>query len=181
MMDQARIEGVRRPVKAVDRDRNFLLVISTIANKISRGGSRLYLQLFGLGIIEWRVLGVLAGHRGTTAQSICNQIDLDKAAASRSLQVLERRGYVAVTAHPKDARKRKLSLTPAGQALHDRMQPISAEREQRLLRGFSEAERELLMNLLRRLYANAVEMDDRDYAADRPAPRAARARPTAVA
>jgi DNA-binding MarR family transcriptional regulator len=175
MVNEAMIERVRRPAKAVDRDRSFGLFISTIANKISRGGSRVYLRLFGIGIIEWRILNVLAGQPGTTAQSVCNKIDLDKAAASRSLQVLERLGYVTADAHPSDARKRTLSLTANGRALHARILPVAAEREQHLLQGFTEAEQEILLDMLRRMQANAIEMDRRDYSAE-PASPAARPR-----
>lgn len=167
-MSTTKIEGDRRPAKAVDHDRSFALLISAIANKISRGGSRVYLRLFGIGIIEWRILHVLAGDPGATAQAVCNQIDLDKAAASRSLQVLEKMGLVVASAHPNDARKRTLSLTPEGCALHDRILPVSVRREHHLLHGFSDAERELLLNMLRRMQANAIEMDNRDYSADQP-------------
>jgi DNA-binding MarR family transcriptional regulator len=176
MVNEAMIERVHRAAKVVDRDRSFGLFISTIANKISRGGSRVYLRLFGIGIIEWRILNVLAGQSGATAQSVCNKIDLDKAAASRSLQVLERLGYVTADAHPSDARKRTLSLTIAGRALHARVLPVAAEREQHLLQGFTEAEQEILLNMLRRMQANAIEMDNRDYSVEAPAAPAARPR-----
>ena len=81
---------VRGPVRTVDRDRFFPFFISTIANKVSRGGSRVYLRLFGIGIIEWRILYALAADPNLSANAICSRIDLDKAAASRSIQVLER-------------------------------------------------------------------------------------------
>ena len=176
MINTTMIERVRRSAKADDRDRDrsFQMFISTIANKISRGGSRVYLQLFGVGIIEWRILSVLAEDSGATAQSVCNKIDLDKAAASRSLRVLEQHGYVTAGAHPNDARKRVLSLTGSGKALHDRMLPVSIQREQHLLSGFTESERDQLSDLLRRMHANAVEMDNQDYAAPQPAPRTRR-------
>ncbi|HTI68238.1 MAG TPA: MarR family winged helix-turn-helix transcriptional regulator [Caulobacteraceae bacterium] len=161
---------VRVPVKTIDRDRYFPQFISSIANKISRGGSRVYLQLFGIGIIEWRILSVLAHNPKSTANVICNTIDLDKAAASRSIQVLEQLGYVATATDPGDGRKRSVSLTPAGQALHDRAIKVALQREQQLLVGFDDHEREVLLGLLRRMHANAVEMDSFDYATLDPAP-----------
>lgn len=174
MVQASSLEGVRRRGKNGERDRSLPLVISTIANRISRGGSRVYLQLFGIGVIEWRILHVLAEDSGATAQSVCNRIDLDKAAASRSLQVLDQRGYVVAAAHPNDARKRTLSLTPAGRALFERVLPIANQREQHLLRGFSDSEREVLLGLLRRMYANAAEMDGREEEAPAAAPRTRR-------
>lgn len=154
---------VRVPVKTIDRDHYFPFFVSSIANKISRGGSRIYLKLFGIGIIEWRILSVLAHNPQSTANVICNAIDLDKAAASRSIQVLERLGYVATATDPGDGRKRTVSLTAPGQALHDRAIKVALRREQQLLDGFSDAERDTFLGLLRRMHVNAVEMDCFDY------------------
>jgi DNA-binding MarR family transcriptional regulator len=154
---------VRVPVKTIDRDQYFPFFISSIANKISRGGSRVYLKLFGIGIIEWRILSVLANSPQSTANAICAAIDLDKAAASRSIQVLERLGYVGTATDPGDGRKRTVSLTSAGQALHDRAIKVALRREQLLLAGFNDAEREVFLSLLKRMHANAVEMDLYDY------------------
>jgi DNA-binding MarR family transcriptional regulator len=161
---------VRVPVKTIDRDHYFPFFISSIANKISRGGSRVYLRLFGIGIIEWRILSVLAHNPQSTANVICSAIDLDKAAASRSIQVLERLGYVATATDPGDGRKRTISLTPAGQALHDRAIKVALLREQHLLAGFDERERDVFLSLLKRMHANAVEMDLFDYGGIDPSP-----------
>lgn len=161
---------VRVPVKTIDRDRYFPAFISSIANKISRGGSRVYLKLFGIGIIEWRILSVLADNPQTTANAICAVMDLDKAAASRSIQVLERLGYVGTATDPGDGRKRTVVLTPAGQSLHDRAIKVALRREQQLLSGFTDSEREVFLSLLRRMHANAVEMDSFDYTGFESAP-----------
>jgi DNA-binding MarR family transcriptional regulator len=173
MITGSKNDDMQNPGSTVDLDRFFPLIVSSIANKISRGGSRLYLRLFGVGIIEWRVLYVLADNPGSTAQQICNRIDLDKAAASRSIQVLERAGYIAGSVDPSDARKRSLALTSSGRILHDRILKVAMLRERRLLDGFSPAERELLLNLLKRMHDNAVRMDNYDYTGARdPAVRA---------
>ena len=165
MTDAATTDGLllRGPPRTVDQDRYFPFVIATIANKISRGGSRVYLRLFGVGIIEWRIMYVLADMPGATAQAICTRIELDKAAASRSIQVLEAMGYVTTAADPADARKRSLALTAEGMALHDRILQVAFQREQHLLEGFSPSERELFLSLLRRMHANAIEMDGYEY------------------
>lgn len=154
---------VRAPATSIDRRKYFPYLISSIANKISRGGSRVYLRLFGIGIIEWRILAVLADHPHCTANVICNVIELDKAAASRSVQVLERHGYIQTAVDAADARKRTLSLTTSGTALYRRAVKVALLREQQLLAGFTEHEREMLLGLLRRMHANALEMDQFDY------------------
>ncbi len=160
----------RAPAQTVDQERYFPFFVSTIANKISRGGSRIYLKLFGVGAIEWRILYVLARSPGVTAQAVCSQIELDKAAASRSIQVLERLGYVESAEDPRDGRKRTLSLTDAGVSLHDRIIPVAMQRQEELLAGFSASERELFLRLLKRMHANAVAMERNEYSAPPVAP-----------
>jgi DNA-binding MarR family transcriptional regulator len=122
--------------------------------------------LFGIGIIEWRILYALAADPNVSANAICSRIDLDKAAASRSIQVLERLGYLTTATDPADARRRTIALTPAGLALHDRVLVVAMEREEHLLAGFDAEERELLLKLLRRMYANALAMDQFEYKAE---------------
>jgi DNA-binding MarR family transcriptional regulator len=122
--------------------------------------------LFGIGIIEWRILYALAADPNLSANAICSRIDLDKAAASRSIQVLERLGYLTTATDPSDARRRTIALTPAGLALHDRVLKVALEREEHLLAGFDAEERELLLGLLRRMYANAIAMDQYEYRAE---------------
>ena len=44
----------------LDLDRHVPYFFTHISNRLSRGASRVYLKHFGLGITEWRVMGVLA-------------------------------------------------------------------------------------------------------------------------
>ena len=70
------------------------------------------------------------------------------------------RGYIEG-----DGRLRLASLTPKGQALHDEIRELALERERALLAPLSTAEREVLLDLLRRLHDNlpAVEKATHDY------------------
>jgi DNA-binding MarR family transcriptional regulator len=50
--------------------------------------------------------------------------------------------------------QRLIELTAAGQALHDRIVVVALERERLLTRDFTEAERQMLFVLLRRMLSN---------------------------
>jgi len=63
----------------------------TAHNALSRGTPRQYLNEFGVGIAEWRVVSTLAMEPGITARQVCDMIALDKVAVSRSLHVLATR------------------------------------------------------------------------------------------
>jgi len=96
---------------------------------------------------------MLAVEPNIPAQRICQVIGFDKALVSRTVQALAARGYVSVAPDEGDSRRRAITLTPEGQALHDRVIRVALERERRLLAGLAPDEVETLIALLRRLNA----------------------------
>jgi DNA-binding MarR family transcriptional regulator len=129
-------------------------LLTFLANKLSRSGSALYRRHFGVGIIEWRILAMLAVEPSIPASRICQVIGLDKGPVSRSLAFMERRGLVAIRADQTDTRRRLAALTEAGKALHDRILAVALERERRLLSCLSPEQRAELVGLLNRLHDN---------------------------
>lgn len=134
--------------------------LTVLANKLSSGASRLYLEHYGIGIIEWRMMAVLALEPGVSPVRVCQFIGLDKGAVSREMRKLEAKGYVTVEDDPDSSRRRSLALTPEGYAIHDEVLRIALERERRLLKGLSAAEVETLLSLLVRTSANIPFVND---------------------
>lgn len=129
-------------------------LLGAVYNKMSSSASRAYLARFGVGVIDWRVLSMLAIEQDISASRICQVVGLDKAAVSRSITLLERKGAVAGSNGGGRGNPRTLRLTPDGQVLHDRIFILAKDREARLLTGLSLQERAVLTGLLRRLHAN---------------------------
>lgn len=152
-------EGHADVMAQLDLDRYVPFFLSSIGNKLSRGASRIYLDRFGVGVNEWRLLANLKVRGTGSARSICDVSGIDKAAASRAVGRLEDMGLIVVDDDPSDGRSRTLSLTDDGVALHDRIIAVALERESALLTGFSPAERDRLIGYLTRLYANAERLD----------------------
>jgi DNA-binding MarR family transcriptional regulator len=127
-------------------------MINHLSNKLSRGASALYRERFGIGIIEWRILSQLAIAPGSSARSICEITGLDKAAVSRSFEVLRMRRLVTF---PRTTGRREqfARLSHSGRRLHDQIIEIALERERRLLAPLSLAERQTLIALLGRIHA----------------------------
>jgi DNA-binding MarR family transcriptional regulator len=132
--------------------------INMISNKLSRGSSRLYIRRFGIGVIEWRILGYLRMNDGGTANEICLTLAIDKSAASRSIQELEKKHLISVS--PVDRRQRTLALTEKGTALHDRVLPVALERELILLSSLNSSERRTLLQLLRKLRSRVAAVNE---------------------
>ena len=144
----------------LELDRYLPFGLTAIANKIARSASRDYLRRFGVGINEWRILANLRISPGVTANLICQNSGLDKAAVSRSLRLLEDGGMIETWGETADVRGRALCLTAKGDTLHDGLIAIALRREARLLDGFDEGERKQLLSFIARLHANVALVND---------------------
>ena len=138
----------------LDLDRYVPAFISFIANKLSNSATVFYQRNFGVNVTEWRIMSLLAIEPGIPASRICSVIGFDKGPVSRNLSVLQKRGLVAIRTAPDDGRTHAISLTPRGRAIHDKVIMAAFERERRLLSCLKKDEREVLIDLLRRLHEN---------------------------
>ncbi len=147
-------QGVHLPA-ADEFGRSIGYLLGAISNILSIGGSQLYRRAFDIGLGEWRLMWVLAIAPRISARRASDIVGVDKAAISRALAGLERRGLVEAIADPRDSRQRIIALSAAGEQLHSRIMVVARERERRLLSPFAKEEVRMLLDLLRRLHANA--------------------------
>ena len=138
----------------LDLDRYVPAFITFIANKLSNSATAFYQKQFGVNVTEWRIMSLLAIEPGIPASRICHVIGFNKGPVSRTLAVMQRRGLVAIRTDPRDGRTHSISLTAKGRTIHDRVIVVALEREKRLLSCLKADEREVLIDLLRRLHNN---------------------------
>lgn len=137
---------------------------TVLANKLSSGASRLYLKRFGIGIIEWRVMAMLAIEPRIAPARISQVIGLDKASVSRESRKLEEKGYLIAGGDAANQRRKTLELTPEGYQLHDQIIHVALERERRLLSDLTSEEADLFMDLLERTAAKIPHVNEYDPA-----------------
>ncbi len=137
---------------------------TVLANKLSSGASRLYLKRFGIGIIEWRVMAMLAIEPRIAPTRISQVIGLDKASVSRESRKLEEKGYLIAGGDPTNQRRKTLELTPKGYELHDEIIQVALERERRLLSDLTSEEADLFLDLLARTTAKIPHVNEYDPA-----------------
>jgi DNA-binding MarR family transcriptional regulator len=171
-----------RRTNVLDLDRYTVAYLVWIANKLSSGASRSYLKVFGVGVETWRCLVLLAIHDSIAAQQISQVMGMDKASVSRCFKVMQAKGLIMMGLDARDGRVRIATLTAKGRALHDQILEMALARERTLLSVLSDAERETLLRLLKRVHENlpVVEAATSAYIARR-YPRAAGRRPRPVA
>lgn len=138
----------------LDLDRYVPAFVTFIANKLSNSATVFYQRNFGVNVTEWRIMSLLAIEPGIPASRICHVIGFDKGPVSRTLAMLQKRGLVAIRTAPDDGRTHSISLTARGRATHDKVIVAALDRERRLLSCLNRDEREVLVNLLRRIHEN---------------------------
>jgi DNA-binding MarR family transcriptional regulator len=67
---------------------------------------------------------------------------------------MKNRDLIAIKTGPRDGRSHSIVLTPKGRAVHEQVIVVALERERRLLACLRKDEREVLIDLLRRVHAN---------------------------
>lgn len=132
--------------------------LNAINNPLTRGASQFYLREFGVGIVEWRIISMLAIEDRIPASRIVDVVQLDKSATSRGLRDLEEKGHVLYEANETDARRRIWWLSATGYALHDRILGVALQREKQLLRGIDAADLEITLRVMRRMNENARDL-----------------------
>ncbi|MGC1460301.1 MAG: MarR family winged helix-turn-helix transcriptional regulator [Steroidobacteraceae bacterium] len=133
--------------------------IVRIAEVIARLAIRTIEKRFGLRNTDLRLMNLLDGKQGVTVNEIARRARIDKAWVSRSLRELEAGGLVARRTHRPDSRVRVVSLSPKGRALLERVRPLAAAHERRLLAGLNETS---FKSQLERLLTNADAMLERE-------------------
>ena len=152
--------GTAAPGAAIDLDRYVPAYLTWIANKLSRGASQHYLAAFDVGIESWRVLVLLAIEGSVSAQTVSRVIGMDKASVSRCFKSMQARDLVTIGLDANDGRLRIATLTPKGRVIHEQIRGIALERERAFLEVLTPAERDTLIDLLRRLHENLPAVEE---------------------
>lgn len=125
---------------------------------ILRQVSQRHAAIFAAGIGEqdltatqWAVLAKLL-ERGPCSQNrLGRRTAMDAATIKGVVDRLGKRGLIETRPDPEDGRRLEVALSPAGQALAERMVPNALRITEETLAPLDEAERTTLIALLRRL------------------------------
>jgi len=109
---------------------------------------------FGLSSQQFWVVMSISEEPGVSLGDLARARRMDDPTASRIVGALLERRLVKPTLNPKDRRRLKLKLTPAGTALARKLSPIAREIRRAEVRGFTRAEESELRRLLLKVMNN---------------------------
>ncbi|MDQ2872819.1 MAG: MarR family transcriptional regulator [Candidatus Eremiobacteraeota bacterium] len=117
------------------------------------------LQVHGLHVGQHQILRVLWKAEGLTPGEIADRVGVEMPTVTRTVQRLERAGFIRRAAHPADARSVRIYLTDRGRDIRG---PVSALLEceaRRALRGIAPEQRDALTDALNRVASNLLDDD----------------------
>lgn len=115
--------------------------LNVVASLVSQALSRIYVDRYGIGIPEWRILVTLGQFEVMTAKAIGAHSHMHKTKVSRAVSALERRKLVVRRENRADRREALLSLTPAGRTIYRDLAPGALEFARRLFETIDPADR----------------------------------------
>jgi len=139
--------------RKLDLQRSVVVLLNFLSNRLTASGSAIYRAKFGLSIMEFRLLVMLASEPDIAPSRICEVMGLDMGAVSRGLRALQERKLVLNRSDARHPSYRLWSLTIAGARLQDEAVLVALERDSILLEDIAEQERDLLISILRRMLA----------------------------
>jgi len=116
-------------------------------------------QLPGLTAMHGRLLLLIAGKSGTTAQQLAELLRRDKAQMTRLVNDLQQAALVQRHTDPLDARRQLLYLTEQGQQIATGLKSKKRQIASRMLKGFTAEQQRQMAELLKLMYQNLVSSE----------------------
>jgi DNA-binding MarR family transcriptional regulator len=136
--------------------------VNRLARLLNKPTNRAYLVDFGISMLEWRVLAHLSQISPCLARDLAQRMAIGKAAISRALRRLHKKGFIAIRVSDDDARASILTVLPAGTRMYKSILPAARERQAALLNSLGADEREVLWQALEKLMHAAQEITQRE-------------------
>jgi DNA-binding MarR family transcriptional regulator len=147
------------PIGGLLAQEHITVLLVSIGMRLNRGATAYYRTAFDLSMAEWRLLLVLSDTKSLNVGELSEVADLDKAAVSRSLAVLEERKLVSVEQTRTRGRAAIARLTAGGRKLSAQLMQVSRARQERLFKNFAGADKERLNALLHQLSQSLADAD----------------------
>ncbi len=132
----------------------------------------LYRQLKSDGIeltrSQWRVIVHLRAQNGLTQSELAERLLIEKAPAGTLIDKLEARGLVERRPDPNDRRAKRVYATPACDPLVPVMEQVVQDLKNQCMDGLTQAEQEMLHQLLSKVHGNLQEVRQQNSAQSTP-------------
>ncbi len=111
-----------------------------------------HMAVYDLRPVDFSVLALITHNPGITSRQLCTTLAIQPPNLVGMVNALEKRELITRRPHPHDGRAMGLHLTPTGKKLVRQAEQTVARLEDEATARLSPAERQTLMQLLRKIY-----------------------------
>lgn len=138
----------------------FLFRLNRLASTAGRPLIRLCEGQFGITRREWRLIVILAQDGPQLSTGLAHRASIEPARASRAITMLVEKGLAARAHRPNDRRFVEVVLTEQGKKVYESLFPNVEALNREILSGLSDAEREQLAQMFRKLEDAATKLPE---------------------
>jgi DNA-binding MarR family transcriptional regulator len=131
-------------------------VVLSLVNEVDRR-----LEGAGLTHVQWTPLFMLYKGKASTLAELARELQIDPGALTRTLDRLEAKGLCRRVRSTEDRRVSHLELTEEGMVAAAQVPAVLSAVQNAYLKGFTQAEWQQLLDMLRRMGANAEAFKDK--------------------
>jgi len=102
---------------------------------------------------QFGVLILIGANDGLTQSALAKAVGVERSTMVATIDTLEERGLVQRRPSPVDRRSYALALTTEGRSLLTRLKRKVREQEKRILRDFTDSDRDVLLRFLERIWS----------------------------
>jgi len=118
-----------------------------------------YLAPLGIRTTQYSILSRVARQGAPRINTLATELAMDRSTMSRNLAPLERMGLLSAGTDPKDARSRRITLTPKGEAVLEAARPRWHEAQLAFDAAFGRARSDTLRTIIAELVATELHHD----------------------
>jgi len=132
--------------------------LNIAASLVSQALSRIYVERYGIGVPEWRVLVTLGQFGVMTGKAVGAHSHMHKTKVSRAVAHLEKSKLIQRRSNKSDLRESLLSLTAEGRAIYEDLAPGARDFADHLLDAIAPADRPAFARALDHLIKRAMTL-----------------------
>lgn len=136
---------------------NEVLLIHEIARQLRICFDR-RVQHLGLTRSQWRVLSIVKRYPSISQSKIAELMEIEPITLARTLDRLEKAGWIKRKTHPSDRRANQICLTSKVNDILSEIKKISLNSRKAALADFSEVDHKKFLNYLNRIKTNTSNM-----------------------
>ncbi|MDB5715010.1 MAG: transcriptional regulator, MarR family protein [Sphingomonadales bacterium] len=136
---------------------------SVVANRISHMLERMYGELYGISVVDWRIIAILGTHFPLSAKALSELTAMDQVSVSRAIEQLTNKKLVLRRTDAADRRRVALRLSKNGLAIYNHVMPLLFASEAMLVSELSDED----AGSVRRIMEDLVERSGHLFGIDK--------------